>query len=114
MKAMGYVDLKTTMIYRSLGKSTMKEQAEMRKHDPRPIDLVQAIPPVFDQAWPPEIELYAEGKDQGIAKRFTETVLQDPPSDCLLHYLLKFCYRAVRGAEESPPPPAPGPPVTSI
>jgi hypothetical protein len=50
MKAMGYADIKTTVIYISLGKSHMREQAEKRKHDPRPIDHVQAIPPVFDQA----------------------------------------------------------------
>jgi hypothetical protein len=50
MKAMGYTDIKTNMIYKSLGKSHMRDQAEKRKHDPRPIDLVQAIPLVFDQA----------------------------------------------------------------
>jgi hypothetical protein len=45
MKAMGYADIKTTAIYISLGKNHMREQAEKRKHDQRPIDLVQAIPP---------------------------------------------------------------------
>jgi hypothetical protein len=44
LKTMGSADIKTTMIYVSLGKSHMREQAEKRKHDQRPIDL---FPPVF-------------------------------------------------------------------